>query len=63
MRPERPALRGSSHRTGPHAMAEAAAAAARLTVDSAEHHQAGPVSLGDPHTKDFLSFVRARQDG
>ncbi|MFF9555959.1 hypothetical protein ACF1DY_09060 [Streptomyces albus] len=63
MRPERPAPRAGSHRTGPHAMDEAAAAADRITVDPAEHHQIGPVSLGGPHTEDFLSFVRARQDG
>ncbi|MFF8281446.1 hypothetical protein ACF06W_01840 [Streptomyces albus] len=33
------------------------------TVAPAEHHQVGPVHLGDPHIADFLPFVRARQDG
>ncbi|MEU2085901.1 hypothetical protein ABZ569_29035 [Streptomyces albus] len=33
------------------------------TVDPAEHHQVGSAHLGDPHIEEFLSFVRARQDG
>ncbi|MGW5023254.1 beta-N-acetylhexosaminidase family protein [Streptomyces cacaoi] len=44
------------------AMDEAAEKAAAITVDPDEHHQVGPVKLGDPYIEDFLSTVRTHQD-
>lgn len=43
------------------AMDTAATAAARITVDPEEHHQVGPVKLGDPFIEDFLADVRKQQ--
>lgn len=45
------------------AMDEAASAASKITVDPDEHHQVGPVKIGDPFIEDFLAKVRTAQDG
>ncbi|NBE55441.1 beta-N-acetylhexosaminidase family protein, partial [Streptomyces boluensis] len=42
------------------AMTDAAAEAAKITVDPEEHHQVGPVLLGDPVIEDFLTGVAER---
>ncbi|MEU5837940.1 beta-N-acetylglucosaminidase domain-containing protein [Streptomyces diacarni] len=45
------------------AMDEAAKKASEITVDPDEHHQVGPVKIGDPYLADFLTGVRDQQDG
>ncbi|MFM9369429.1 beta-N-acetylhexosaminidase family protein [Streptomyces sp. Da 82-17] len=44
------------------AMDAAAAAAGKITVDPEEHHQVGPVLLGDPVIEEFLAEVAKRHD-
>ncbi|MFD4258123.1 beta-N-acetylglucosaminidase domain-containing protein [Streptomyces sp. NPDC058534] len=44
------------------AMTAAAAEASKITVDPTEHHQVGPVRIGDPVIEDFLTKVENRHD-
>ncbi|MDI3405481.1 beta-N-acetylhexosaminidase family protein [Streptomyces cavernicola] len=44
------------------AMEAAAAEAGKITVDPEEHHQVGPVLLGDPVIEEFLAGVADRHD-
>ncbi|MFE7330083.1 beta-N-acetylglucosaminidase domain-containing protein [Streptomyces sp. NPDC057565] len=43
-------------------MVSLAAAASQVTVDPAEHHQLGPVKIGDPFIEDFVTRVENLHD-
>ena len=45
------------------AMDKDAKAASEITVDPEEHHQVGPVKIGDPFVEDFVTKVRQETGG